>query len=292
MPVEGAMVDVVEQDVPCQKCGYNLRTLGQGAVCPECAEPVAGSVERHRTTEGWNLRRLAMGFLLVAAYPFLPGFRRVVPVASNQPLRHAFLSLAEPLAAGLLLAAVLLIARSGPASSRRGWRRRVGIDAALALLMVQIVGYAFIHGTVLIRWHFGLGYRYPGVTLYDMVPYITNLVAQFLQIVLLVAGVVVLHRVPRVLQRSWVGPLATACLAAVAAATAFHALYFAVVLDQWWHFSHYVNALVNRLGWWESPMAYFQWIVHWAFWCFMAHWAMSARSTRSTGLAEISARGG
>src|SRR5687768_11394978 len=36
----------LDRDVPCAKCGYNLRGLTRDRLCPECAEPVAGSVIR------------------------------------------------------------------------------------------------------------------------------------------------------------------------------------------------------------------------------------------------------
>lgn len=31
-------------DMPCRKCGYNLRALAAVGLCPECAEPVAASI--------------------------------------------------------------------------------------------------------------------------------------------------------------------------------------------------------------------------------------------------------
>jgi predicted RNA-binding Zn-ribbon protein involved in translation (DUF1610 family) len=282
------MSNAIDQDIFCANCGYNLRTLSQASRCPECGMPVVRSVERHRATEGWNLRRLAMGFLLVAAYPILPAIRRMVPDPLDQPLRHALLSLAEPLAAGLLLVAILLIVRSGPASTRRGWRRRFGVDTALALLMFQGAVYAFLQITVLIRHHFGLHYP-PHAALYEVVPDIANLLTPFLHICLLVAAVVLLHKVPRVLERPWLGRLATTCLVALAAASACHAIYFVVALVQWSHYSFYVNALVRRFNSWEDPMTYGQWIVHWGFWCFMAHWAMRAACPRGEGIPQPSA---
>jgi hypothetical protein len=35
--------DVITDDFPCAKCGYNLRTLAVAGRCPECGEPVARS---------------------------------------------------------------------------------------------------------------------------------------------------------------------------------------------------------------------------------------------------------
>lgn len=41
--VHEEMGDVVQHDVPCTTCAYNLRTLSRGAKCPECGEPVMDS---------------------------------------------------------------------------------------------------------------------------------------------------------------------------------------------------------------------------------------------------------
>jgi rubrerythrin len=36
----------VGEDIHCRNCGYNLRTLSTGGVCPECGESVAVSTRR------------------------------------------------------------------------------------------------------------------------------------------------------------------------------------------------------------------------------------------------------
>lgn len=36
---------LISSDLPCSGCGYNLRTLGRDALCPECALPVAKSLD-------------------------------------------------------------------------------------------------------------------------------------------------------------------------------------------------------------------------------------------------------
>ena len=43
-----AMPAFVDVDLPCFFCGYNLRSLGLTAICPECGHPVQESI-RH----GW-----------------------------------------------------------------------------------------------------------------------------------------------------------------------------------------------------------------------------------------------
>src|SRR5258706_9556058 len=35
----------LDQNLPCLRCGYNLRTLSIDARCPECATPIASSLD-------------------------------------------------------------------------------------------------------------------------------------------------------------------------------------------------------------------------------------------------------
>lgn len=39
--------DVIDFDLPCVKCGYNLRTQHPGSVCPECEHRVLASIDEH-----------------------------------------------------------------------------------------------------------------------------------------------------------------------------------------------------------------------------------------------------
>src|SRR5688500_18541478 len=43
-PPRTPLTRMVDHDLPCARCGYNLRTLDAGANCPECAAPVAHSL--------------------------------------------------------------------------------------------------------------------------------------------------------------------------------------------------------------------------------------------------------
>ncbi len=41
-----AATNIINDDVACIQCGYNLRTLDASADCPECGRPVAESLEQ------------------------------------------------------------------------------------------------------------------------------------------------------------------------------------------------------------------------------------------------------
>ena len=86
-----AAAQTIRQGVPCTRCGYDLRGLPHGGLCPECAQPVEWSVtywverEEHRaavlrTDPRW-LRLVAEGallslvaFVLLVALAAAPGW--------------------------------------------------------------------------------------------------------------------------------------------------------------------------------------------------------------------------
>lgn len=43
-PVEDRRTATIEADMPCMRCGYNLRSLQSDAICPECATPVQHTI--------------------------------------------------------------------------------------------------------------------------------------------------------------------------------------------------------------------------------------------------------
>jgi hypothetical protein len=45
MSIDHIEAGVVEGDLPCDQCGYNLRTLAVGGACPECACSIARSIQ-------------------------------------------------------------------------------------------------------------------------------------------------------------------------------------------------------------------------------------------------------
>lgn len=88
----------VADDVPCRKCGYNLRGLGADGRCPECGAPVAvslvGSLLRYSSPQ-W-LRTLSRGavliicgFLVVVGTSFFVGVARSLRFISAVALLRA-----------------------------------------------------------------------------------------------------------------------------------------------------------------------------------------------------------
>ncbi len=63
----------VVADLPCGSCGYNLRTLSLGGVCPECARPVRQSMAARflRCADAAWVRQLARGVLLLIVGVFV-----------------------------------------------------------------------------------------------------------------------------------------------------------------------------------------------------------------------------
>lgn len=70
---ESAVLDgagTVQTDIPCRKCGYNLRSLNAGGRCPECGSPVGLSVQGNLlrfADPNWLMGlRKGVNFILVA----------------------------------------------------------------------------------------------------------------------------------------------------------------------------------------------------------------------------------
>lgn len=67
----------IDTDLLCWQCGYNLRTLSEGATCPECGFAVGESVVR---SKGWRARRFSLHTLPPASRVFGWAVGLVVPV--------------------------------------------------------------------------------------------------------------------------------------------------------------------------------------------------------------------
>jgi hypothetical protein len=57
---------VIDRDLPCRRCQYNLRTLPADGRCPECGEPVSASSQYRAPDARW-LRAQARGCCLLVA---------------------------------------------------------------------------------------------------------------------------------------------------------------------------------------------------------------------------------
>ena len=64
----------VESDVPCSRCGYNLRTLSSTGLCPECAAPVAESLQGWYAPPSRSRQRVSLKQILMNALAmYAPG---------------------------------------------------------------------------------------------------------------------------------------------------------------------------------------------------------------------------
>src|SRR3954469_21862257 len=63
-------ISSLETNLPCLRCGYNLRSLATNARCPECSTPIASSLDTNLLRYGdpsWtSILALALSFMLLA----------------------------------------------------------------------------------------------------------------------------------------------------------------------------------------------------------------------------------
>jgi DNA-directed RNA polymerase subunit RPC12/RpoP len=143
----------VEEDLPCARCGYNLRTLAWDARCPECGTPVLRSGRplgfRFASLRSERLVQIGIG-VLAAAF--------LVEVAGRMAMTGAFrvFFVAPPfvywvgfwawvyggwLARFAMFAAILLITQPF-ASERERFRARLTL-ATLIIAFVGVLGLLF-----------------------------------------------------------------------------------------------------------------------------------------------------
>ena len=64
-------VAALDQNLPCLRCGYNLRTLATNARCPECSTPIASSLDtnllRYADPSWTSILALFMGLMFISA---------------------------------------------------------------------------------------------------------------------------------------------------------------------------------------------------------------------------------
>ncbi len=139
---DGLASVVVDSDLLCRTCGYNLRGLSLRGECPECRTPVHRALHGDRLSYSdprW-VRMLARGMWLLNA-ALGCSVVLIVLLLLVQPLReHAWLPTSLALAlGGIAVAGAWLVTQRDPADTERDppvtWRRtlRVAIIAAVAL---------------------------------------------------------------------------------------------------------------------------------------------------------------
>jgi len=120
---QATSIDIIDRDLPCARCGYNLRGLAISGRCPECGTPVRCTTDGNwlRYTDSAHLRRLhraitlvLVGFWLVtgglASALILPIFLSAVPMIGGQvPPWDVILAFAP--SAAITLAGLVLVFR-------------------------------------------------------------------------------------------------------------------------------------------------------------------------------------
>ena len=126
----------VEADLPCFRCGYNLRTLPIDGVCTECGTGVSESIEYHRRhgfdSEPAKRIRRGIALLVLAVFMFFG-------VAALEPplKRRADWIIPMALAAVLSVAAVGVVFSTGDTGRGRP-RSKFAIVARVLLVMLLL----------------------------------------------------------------------------------------------------------------------------------------------------------
>jgi hypothetical protein len=149
---------LISADVPCSACGYNLRTLGRDARCPECGQAVrislsASSVEAQeyktlRSGSAWLLTGAAIG----AALPWIVVVMRSVSTSFGMPRTREALMLDMPfgwafLAQGCCCFAAFILTRRDRERERS--ELFFGLGRAVRILTVAALCWPILHRFVL-----------------------------------------------------------------------------------------------------------------------------------------------
>lgn len=138
----------LDQNIPCLRCGYNLRTLSSDARCPECSAAIAASLSpnllRFADPSWTSILALAMGIMLISTSIELVFVIVSLFLAESETILSIF-QLFEPIHSfvnPLFWLAVFLLGRANPhppSSPRRFTFRRAMRIAALVALFSAIV---------------------------------------------------------------------------------------------------------------------------------------------------------
>jgi len=144
----------LDHNLPCLRCGYNLRTLSTDARCPECSAPIASSLDptllRYEDPSWTSILAVSMGLLLLAT-----SLELLYIVASlldpNSDTLQSVAEFAQPLhafASPLTWLAVILLGKPNPRPlsllSRNKLRRTLRVMALIGFVSAL---YADLAGT-------------------------------------------------------------------------------------------------------------------------------------------------
>ena len=143
----------IDRDLPCHRCGYNLRTLPAGGVCPECEAPVRASLDFHEhygIADGPAMRiRRGLAIILVVV-AFAVALATVLG-ASGVVLSPAAMTVVQGLMTAFLVAITIGVWLSTGTTGRRRGQSRLGTAARwlFVLLLVQSVASEWLTPTTL-----------------------------------------------------------------------------------------------------------------------------------------------
>jgi hypothetical protein len=137
----------ITSDLPCHLCHYNLRTLAESALCPECATPISNSIQFHKNWGQLDLPRLLLGTALIACFP-IPSllirlFQGITGIRGGSAWFALVLALAVTRAA-LLILGVHFIATSKKTIRPALSLLALGAAVIMGLIWIGIQGFGLV----------------------------------------------------------------------------------------------------------------------------------------------------
>ncbi len=143
--------DLIDDDLECVGCGYNLRSLARDSNCPECAAPVMDSLVpflptfRFRRCSAIRWMRVGLALWMLSIFAWAAGicyctFRVVYAVEVLVGARWSYYSLIQGDFAWIVEVIALLCVARGLAIEMRGSRRSVACAAALVGTFACLLG--------------------------------------------------------------------------------------------------------------------------------------------------------
>ncbi len=161
---------VVEGDLPCAICGYNLKGLAADINCPECGQPIARTLSPnlHRSNPEWLRRQAATMLILAAVGQLRPGSESSYGPVSAHTVFHIVMLVAAVVGVFRLSAPELPAAAIGvPFDSwRRGIRAAAVISAAIYAVtlvspridfrLLEILSFVAVASLLALDWLVGV----------------------------------------------------------------------------------------------------------------------------------------